>query len=201
MENQETKTEKKIVKVKLSDAIKKASILKAVLLAYKDKELSAELKSKVMMTRIYYGKFRKQFEEDVKEAREGLKPEGYDKQLQEIDELENKAREDKDIRNLTPEMLKSALTQEEYDKHEAFMPIFNKYMEEVTNFKSEKLDEEVEMEEKKFTQKEFDEILNVNTAENYNLDLCMPYNGKNMIFPGSMKSADFMEVLYEELVG
>ena len=32
MENQETKTEKKIVKVKLSDAIKKASILKAVLL-------------------------------------------------------------------------------------------------------------------------------------------------------------------------
>ena len=29
----------------------------------------------------------------------------------------------------------------------------------------------------------------------------MPYNGKNMIFPGSMKSADFMEVLYEELVG
>ena len=79
MENQETKTEKKIVKVKLSDAIKKASILKAVLLAYKDKELPAELKSKVMMTRIYYGKFRKQFEEDVKEAREGLKPEGYDK--------------------------------------------------------------------------------------------------------------------------
>ncbi|MFK1845230.1 hypothetical protein ACIXOF_22790, partial [Bacteroides fragilis] len=184
MENQETKTEKKIVKVKLSDAIKKASILKAVLLAYKDKELSAELKSKVMMTRIYYGKFRKQFEEDVKEAREGLKPEGYDTQLQEIDELENKARGDKDIRNLTPEMLKSALTEEEYDKHETFMPIFNKYMEEVTNFKSEKLDEEVEMEEKKFTQKEFDEILNVNTAESYNLDLCMPYNGKNMIFPG-----------------
>lgn len=200
MENQETKTEKKIVKVKLSDAIKKASILKAVLLAYKDKELSAELKSKVMMTRIYYSKFRKQFEEDVKEAREGLKPEGYDTQLQEIDELENKARGDKDIRNLTPEMLKSALTEEEYDKHETFMPIFNKYMEEVTNFKSEKLDEEVEMEEKKFTQKEFDEILNVNTAESYNLDLYMPYNGKNMIIPGSMKSADFMEVLYEEFI-
>ena len=73
-------------------------------------------------------------------------------------------------------------------------------MEEVTNFKSEKLDEEVEMEEKKFTQKEFDEILNVNTAESYNLDLCMPYNGKNMIIPGSMKSADFMEVLYEEFI-
>ena len=153
-----------------------------------------------MMTRIYYGKFRKQFEEDVKEAREGLKPEGYDTQLQEIDELENKARGDKDIRNLTPEMLKSALTEEEYDKHETFMPIFNKYMEEVTNFKSEKLDEEVEMEEKKFTQKEFDEILNVNTAESYNLDLYMPYNGKNMIIPGSMKSADFMEVLYEEFI-
>ena len=42
--------------------------------------------------------------------------------------------------------------------------------------------------------------LNVNTAESYNLDLCMPYNGKNMIIPGSMKSADFMEVLYEEFI-
>lgn len=97
-------------------------------------------------------------------------------------------------------MLKFVFIEEEYDKYEVFMLIFNKYMEEVINFKFEKLDEEVEMEEKKFIQKEFDEILNVNIVESYNFDLCMFYNGKNMIIFGLMKSVDFMEVLYEEFI-
>lgn len=200
MENQETMSENKVTKMKLSEAIKKSSILKSVLLAYKNKELSSEIKSRVMMNRIYYGKYRKQFDECVKEAEEALKPEGFDEQMNEAVSLEKKVSEKNKGEEVTEEMMKEALTKEELAQHKNFMAVYGKYNQDLTEFKSQKLDEEIDVEEKKLTQKEFDEILNVNTDDTYKIDICVKNAGKNVIVTGSAKSEDFMEMLYEEFV-
>ena len=200
MENQESRTDKGAVKIKQSELIKKASMLKAILLSYKNKELSSDIKARVMMNRIFYSKYRKQFDEDVKEAEEAFKPEGFDENLKEASELEHKVQEKTKNEKITEELMKEALTPEEFEKHKSFMEEYTKYMKELIDFKSQKLDEEIEIDEKKFSQKEFENILDVNTDEKYNIDVCLKNDGKNMIVPGSMKSADFMEMLYEEFV-
>ena len=85
MENTETKkSENKLDKIKNSEIVKKTSLIKALLIAHQGKELPRELKTKVMMTRIYYNGFYKKFEDAVKEATEGLKPEGFDKEKEEV---------------------------------------------------------------------------------------------------------------------
>lgn len=69
----------------------KHNFITKVLLRDGDKELSKDLKVKLMSMRIELGKVRKQLEEDLQEAVKELTPKGY----QELIMKENKTEEDK----------------------------------------------------------------------------------------------------------
>lgn len=69
----------------------KHNFITKVLLRDGDKELSRDLKVKLMSMRIELGKIRKQLEEDLQEAIKELTPNGY----QELITKENKTEEDK----------------------------------------------------------------------------------------------------------
>lgn len=69
----------------------KHNFITKVLLRDGDKELSKDLKVRLMSVRIELGKVRKQLEEDLQEAVKELTPKGY----QELIMKENKTEEDK----------------------------------------------------------------------------------------------------------
>lgn len=69
----------------------KHNFITKVLLRDRDKELSKDLKVRLMSMRIELGKVRKQLEEDLQEAVKELTPKGY----QELIMKENKTEEDK----------------------------------------------------------------------------------------------------------
>lgn len=203
MENTETKkSENKLDKIKNSEIVKKTSLIKALLIAHQGKELPRELKTKVMMTRIYYNGFYKKFEDAVKEATEGLKPEGFDKEKEEVSKLQEKIQKQcKDLSSLTEEMLKNILTDEEFDKHQAFMEMYNKHWRDVADFKSKKLNEEVEVEQKTFTQKEYEDLVNVNVADNYTIEQVLTdFQGVSITTEKQISTTDFLEMIYENFV-
>lgn len=203
MENTETKkSENKLDKIKNSEIVKKASLIKALLIAHQGKELPRELKTKVMMTRIYYNGFYKKFEDAVKEATEGLKPDGFDKEKEEVSKLQEKIQKQcKDLSSLTEEMLKNILTDEEFDKHQAFMEMYNKHWRDVADFKSKKLNEEVEVEQKTFTQKEYEDLVNVNVADNYTIEQVLTdFQGMSITTEKQISTTDFLEMIYENFV-
>lgn len=203
MENTETKkSENKLDKIKNSEIVKKTSLIKALLIAHQGKELPRELKTKVMMTRIYYNGFYKKFEDAVKEATEGLKPEGFDKEKEEVSKLQEKIQKQcKDLYSLTEEMLKNILTDEEFDKHQAFMEMYNKHWRDVADFKSKKLNEEVEVEQKTFTQKEYEDLVNVNVADNYTIEQVLTdFQGMSITTEKQISTTDFLEMIYENFV-
>jgi hypothetical protein len=203
MENTETKkSENKLDKIKNSEIVKKTSLIKALLIAHQGKELPRELKTKVMMTRIYYNGFYKKFEDAVKEATEGLKPEGFDKEKEEVSKLQEKIQKRcKDLSSLTEEMLKNILTDEEFDKHQAFMEMYNKHWRDVADFKSKKLNEEVEVEQKTFTQKEYEDLVNVNVADNYTIEQVLTdFQGMSITTEKQISTTDFLEMIYENFV-
>lgn len=203
MENTETKkSENKLDKIKNSEIVKKTSLIKALLIAHQGKELPRELKTKVMMTRIYYNGFYKKFEDAVKEATEGLKPEEFDKEKEEVSKLQEKIQKQcKDLSSLTEEMLKNILTDEEFDKHKAFMEMYNKHWRDVAYFKSKKLNEEVEVEQKTFTQKEYEDLVNVNVADNYTIEQVLTdFQGVSITTEKQISTTDFLEMIYENFV-
>jgi hypothetical protein len=203
MENTETKkSENKLDKIKNSEIVKKTSLIKALLIAHQGKELPRELKTKVMMTRIYYNGFYKKFEDAVKEATEGLKPEGFDKEKEEVSKLQEKIQKQcNDLSSLTEEMLKNILTDEEFDKHKAFMEMYNKHWRDVADFKSKKLNEEVEVEQKTFTQKEYEDLVNVNVADNYTIEQVLTdFQGMSITTEKQISTTDFLEMIYENFV-
>ena len=203
MENTETKkSENKLDKIKNSEIVKKTSLIKALLIAHQGKELPRELKTKVMMTRIYYNGFYMKFEDAVKEATEGLKPEGFDKEKEEVSKLQEKIQKQcKDLSSLTEEMLKNILTDEEFDKHKAFMDMYNKHWRDVADFKSKKLNEEVEVEQKTFTQKEYEDLVNVNVADNYTIEQVLTdFQGMSITTEKQISTTDFLEMIYENFV-
>jgi hypothetical protein len=203
MENTETKkSENKLDKIKNSEIVKKTSLIKALLIAHQGKELPRELKTKVMMTRIYYNGFYKKFEDAVKEATEGLKPEGFDKEKEEVSKLQEKIQKQcKDLSSLTEEMLKNILTDEEFDKHKAFMDMYNKHWRDVADFKSKKLNEEVEVEQKTFTQKEYEDLVNVNVADKYTIEeVLTDFQGMSITTEKQISTTDFLEMIYENFV-
>lgn len=203
MENTETKkSENKLDKIKNSEIVKKTSLIKALLIAHQGKELPRELKTKVMMTRIYYNGFYKKFEDAVKEATEGLKPEGFDKEKEEVSKLQEKIQKQcKDLSSLTEEMLKNILTDEEFDKHQAFMEMYNKHWRDVADFKSKKLNEEVEVEQKTFTQKEYEDLVNVNVADKYTIEeVLTDFQGMSITTEKQISTTDFLEMIYENFV-
>lgn len=203
MENTETKkSENKLDKIKNSEIVKKTSLIKALLIAHQGKELPRELKTKVMMTRIYYNGFYKKFDDAIKEATEGLKPEGFDKEKEEVSKLQEKIQKQcKDLSSLTEEMLKNILTDEEFDKHKAFMEMYNKHWRDVADFKSKKLNEEVEVEQKTFTQKEYEDLVNVNVADNYTIEQVLTdFQGMSITTEKQISTTDFLEMIYENFV-
>lgn len=203
MENTETKkSENKLDKIKNSEIVKKTSLIKALLIAHQGKELPRELKTKVMMTRIYYNGFYKKFEDAVKEATEGLKPDGFDKEKEEVSKLQEKIQKQcNDLSSLTEEMLKNILTDEEFDKHKAFMDMYNKHWRDVADFKSKKLNEEVEVEQKTFTQKEYEDLVNVNVADNYTIEQVLTdFQGMSITTEKQISTTDFLEMIYENFV-
>ena len=155
-----------------------------------------------MMTRIYYNGFYKKFEDAVKEATEGLKPEGFDKEKEEVSKLQEKIQKQcNDLSSLTEEMLKNILTDEEFDKHKAFMEMYNKHWRDVADFKSKKLNEEVEVEQKTFTQKEYEDLVNVNVADNYTIEQVLTdFQGMSITTEKQISTTDFLEMIYENFV-
>ena len=75
----------------VNEMMVKHNFITKVLLRDGDKELSKDLKVRLMSMRIELGKVRKQLEEDLQEAVKELTPKGY----QELIMKENKTEEDK----------------------------------------------------------------------------------------------------------
>lgn len=69
----------------LNELMTKQNFLVKILLRQGDAELSKELKIKVMSMRIEFSKVRTQFEKDMQDVLEQLKPEGYDNLAQKPD--------------------------------------------------------------------------------------------------------------------
>lgn len=191
------------IKITLSEALKKRSIIAAVLLSYKTKELSSALKSKLMSARIAVGRIEKQFTEERKEAAVGFKPEGFEDRLKEVREFEdvlNKNHPDQKIEKL---LSSTELTDEEkkgIEKRKAFMEEYQKWNIQCADFESEKLKEKVDYTPVKFTQEEFNEILDVNSKEKYELQLPGDVDGVTRMMPAYTTSENFMELFYGEFV-
>lgn len=108
-----------------------------------DKELSRDLKVKLMSMRIELGKLRKEFDADVQEVIKGLTPDGY----QELAQKENKTDED---------------NKQMEDWNNEINAGYNTYIEQKGN---EEHDVNVSL-----TPDEFNEILEVNVGNNVNIN-------------------------------
>jgi hypothetical protein len=142
----------------LNELLTKQNFLSKIQLKNGDAELSKSLKVKVMANRIEYAKVRKQFDEDTQEFIKGLTDEHFQ-------ELQNKAErteeENAELKKLTDEANEN-------------------YIEYVNG----KGNEEVSCKEKKFTEEDFEEILEVNA------DIDVEINGTKLT------AGDFLEIFY-----
>ena len=122
----------------LNDVLTKQNLITKVLLANDGKELSKELKVKIMKIRVAMGKIRKNFEDDLKEVAEGLIPEGY----KELAQIKDKTPEQESIYKEQTDALNAA-----YQKY-----VVDEGTNEVTG---NHIDD-------KFTEDEYFEIVGVN---------------------------------------
>ena len=122
----------------LNEVLARQNFINQLVLKNGENELPKELKVKLMGMRIALNKIRNQYDEDSKEAAEGLKPEGFDALAQKQDKTNEE--------------------QEEFDK------IYQKLVDEHNSFLIEKGKEEVEF-DKKFTEEEFNELVYVNSED------------------------------------
>lgn len=122
----------------LNEVLARQNFVNKLVLKNGENELPKELKVKLMGMRIALNKIRNQYDEDSKEAVEGLKPEGFDALAQKQDKTNEE--------------------QEEFDK------IYQKLVDEHNSFLIEKGKEEVEF-DKKFTEEEFNELVYVNSED------------------------------------
>jgi len=144
-----------------NEALIKQNFISKVLLKSEDGSLSKELKVKVMNMRIKLSKVRKEFDEDVQEAVKGFTPEGYQELVQKKDKTEE---ENKQLEDWNKQI------QEEYSEF-----ILKRGQEEVSIVT-------------KLTEDEYNEILEVNSANDVEI------NGQKL------NAADFLEVLYSLFV-
>lgn len=142
----------------LNELLTKQNFLSKIQLKNGDSELSKSLKVKVMSNRIEYAKVRKQFDEDTQEFIKGL----TDKHFQELQQKADRTEEENaELKKLTDEANEN-------------------YIEYVNG----KGNEEVTCNEKKFTEDDFAEIIEVNA------DLDVEINGTKL------SAADFLEIFY-----
>lgn len=145
----------------LNELMIKHNFIVKVLLKDENKEVSKPLKIKIMGMRIEMSKIRKQFEEDLQEFIKELTTKEY----LELSKKENKTEEE-------VEQLKKAT--------ETINEEYNLYV-------SQKGQEEV-LKDFSLTQDEFNEILEVNSGNNVEI------NGQKLL------AADFLEVFYNLFV-
>ena len=141
----------------LNEVLIRHNFITKLLLKDGNSELSKELKVKIMGMRIALSKFRNQFDQDAQEAIQGFKPSNFDALAQKQDR--------------TPE-------------EEAELQEMNKKLtDEYNAFVIEKGNETVVF-DKKFTEDEFNEIMEVNADNDVEI------NGNKL------NAADFLEVIY-----
>lgn len=129
----------------LNEVLTKQNVFTKIILKDGDKELSKELKVKVMRIRMAYTKIKKAFDEEVKEFTEELVPE-------ELKELNNK----------------SDRTQEENDR---MKELTNKVNMEYQEFLIQKGNEEVkDTPEDTLTMDEYSDILDVNSGNDVEIN-------------------------------
>lgn len=145
----------------LNDVMIRHNFITKIVLKDGEKELSKELKVKIMSIRIELGKVRKQFEDDLQEFLKQATPE----ELQTLTQKEDKTEEDK----------------------QKIAELNQKLTDEYNSYVDSKGKEEKEV-EAKFTQEEYNEILEVNAGNDVNI------NGAKLSAP------DFLEVIYSLFV-
>ena len=129
----------------LNDVLTKQNLITKVLLAKDGKELSKELKVKIMRVRLAYNKIKKQFDEDTQE---------FSKQIV-SDEL-------RDLAN------KTERTSEEETK---FNELNNKANAEYQEYLVEKGTEDIkDVPEDTFTEDEYGDILDINSDGEYEIN-------------------------------
>lgn len=128
----------------LNDVLTKQNVFTKIILKDGDKELSKELKVKVMRIRMAYTKAKKAFDEEVKEFTEELIPE----ELKELNQKENRSEEE------------NARMQELTDK------VNSEYQE----FLMQKGNEEVKDIEDTLTMDEYSDIVEVNAGNDVEIN-------------------------------
>ena len=123
-----------------------------------DNALSKDLKVKIMAMRIEYSKVRKSFDEDVQEFVKGLTSD-------EFNELQNKTE-----RTEEEEARLKELTEQLNEDYNAYI--------------QKRGQEEVDVNNKSFTEDEYNEIVDVNSGNDIEI------NGQKL------SSADFLEIIY-----
>ena len=141
----------------LNEVLIRHNFITKLLLKDGNSELTKELKVKIMGMRIALSKFRNQFDADAQEAIKGLKPENFDALAQKQDRTPE---EEKELKEMSDKLT------EEYN---AFVIAKGN---EIVSF------------DKKFTEEEFGEIMEVNADNDVEI------NGNKL------NAADFLEVIY-----
>jgi predicted ATP-dependent protease len=128
----------------LNEILTRQNLIIKILLSHGDKELSKELKVKIMRMRMAYNKIKKQFDEDAQE---------FSKQLV-SDELKTLAN-------------KQDKTEEENSR---FEELNNKANSEYQEFLIQKGNEEVDFIDSTFTEEEYADILDINSDGEYEMN-------------------------------
>ena len=141
----------------LNEVLIRHNFITKLLLKDGNSELTKELKVKIMGMRIALSKFRNQFDQDAQEAIQGFKPSNFDVLAQKQDRTPE---EEKELKEMS-----------------------DKLTEEYNAFVIAKGNELVSF-DKKFTEEEFGEIMEVNADNDVEI------NGNKL------NAADFLEVIY-----
>ena len=141
----------------LNEVLIRHNFIIKLLLKDGNSELTKELKVKIMGMRIALSKFRNQFDQDAQEAIQGFKPSDFDVLAQKQDRTPE---EEKELKEMS-----------------------DKLTEEYNAFVIAKGNELVSF-DKKFTEEEFGEIMEVNADNDVEI------NGNKL------NAADFLEVIY-----
>ena len=143
-----------------NEVLTKQNFLSKLVLKDNENELSKNLKVKIMKMRIEYAKVRKAFDEDLQEFVKDLAPERF-RELQQIPENERTDEQNQELTELT-----------------------NKINEDYNAYIIQRGQDEVNVNTTSFTEEEYEEILEVNSGNNVEI------NGTKV------PAADFMEIIY-----
>ena len=141
----------------LNEVLIRHNFITKLLLKDGSSELTKELKVKIMGMRIALSKFRAQFDQDAQEAIQGFKPSNFDALAQKQDRTPE---EEKELKEMS-----------------------DKLTEEYNAFVIAKGNELVSF-DKKFTEEEFGEIMEVNADNDVEIS------------GNKLNAADFLEVIY-----